>query len=104
MIVERGQILVVSRAVLERDVEIAGLFPERKILCAVEREGEDSRLVAKDRGGSIALMHVAVDDGGAADRAVAQQHRGRDRYVVEDAVRLAAIAKRVMCAAGQVSR
>ncbi len=99
---QRRQILVVSGAVLERDVEVADFLAERKILRAVQREGEDRRIVAKDRGRAVALMDVAVDDRGARDDAIAEQDRRGDGDVVEHAVALAAIAEGVMGAAGEV--
>jgi hypothetical protein len=39
-------------------------------------------------------MDIAIDHRGACDGAVAQQHGGGDRDIVEDAVALAAIAER----------
>ena len=68
----------------------------------MQREREDRRIAAKDGGGAVALMHVAVDDRGARDDAVALQHRRGDRDVVEHAVALAAVAKGVVGAAGEV--
>ena len=101
---QRRQVFVVAGAVVERDVEIAGFLPEREVVRAVHREREHRRLVAENCRGAVALMDIAIDHRGACDGAVAQQHGGSDRDVVEDAVALAAIAEGVVCAAGEVRR
>ena len=99
---ERGEILIVSGPVLEGDVEVALLLPERKVVGAVQREREHRGLVPKDGGGAVPLVHVAVDDRRASDGALAQEDGRRDRDVVEHAVAFAAIAEGVMGAAGEV--
>ena len=104
MLRQRREVLVVAGAVLERDVEVADFLAEREVVRAVHREREHRRLVAEDRRGAVALVDVAVDDRGARDGAVAQQHAGGDRDVVEHAVALAAIAEGVVRAAGEVGR
>src|SRR5438128_1261995 len=71
---------------------------------SVQREGEYAWIVAKNSGGAIPLVDVAVDDRRALDRSVSEQHARRYRNVVEDAVALAAIGERVMRAAGEVCR
>src|SRR5919201_1830082 len=68
MVGERRQVLVISSAVAERDVEIAELLAEGEIVRAVERQREHCGLVAEDRRGAVPLMNVAVDHRGAARR------------------------------------
>ena len=101
---KRGEIFIVAGPVFERDVEIADFLPEREVVSAVHREGEHRRLVSEDGRGAVALVDVAVDDGNARDCAFAQQDGGGDGDVVEDAVAFAAIAERVVRAAGEVGR
>ena len=99
---ESVQVFGVAGAVVKGDVEVAELFAEWKIVRAVQRDREDRRFVVKDCCGAVALMHVAIDDGGAHDRAIAQQNRRRDRDVVENAVGFTAVAKGMVRAAGEV--
>jgi hypothetical protein len=62
MAFEQCEVLVISHAIVERDVEVAHFLAKRKVVRAVHREGEHCRLVAKDRCGAVPLMHIAVDN------------------------------------------
>jgi hypothetical protein len=104
MMAQRGEILIVAGAIVERDVEVADFLAERKVMSAVEREGEHRRLAVEDCGGAVSLVDVAIDDGRAGDRAIAQQDSSRDRDVVEHAEPLTAVSERVVGSARQVRR
>ena len=70
----------------------------------MEGRGEDARLVLEYPRAAIALVHVAVDNQDSLQIVVAHRDGGRDAYVVEDAIALAAVGKRVVSAAGNVPR
>jgi hypothetical protein len=108
--VEGVQVFVVAAAVRQFDVEIARLLAERKVLRAMQRQGEDRRVVPEDGGGAVALVHVEVDDRDRQRRASARapvlrlHQPRRDGRIVEDAEAAAPLSRRMVRAAGQVRR
>jgi hypothetical protein len=68
------KVVGVTGAIRQFDVEIAGLFAKRKIPGAVNRKGEHRRIICQDRGGAVALMHIAIQDCHAPD-SILRLHR-----------------------------
>ena len=101
-LLQRLEIVAIAGAVGQLDVEVARLFLEGEVVGGVDGEGEHGRIARQDRGGAVALVHVAVDDHHALDPALGLQGQRGDGAVVEHAVALAAVAERVVRAAGQV--
>src|SRR5208282_3138664 len=64
---EDGKIVFVARAVLQVDVHAGEGFGEGIIVLLVDGEGEDGGIAGKNGSGSIALMHVGIDDHGGAN-------------------------------------
>ena len=69
---------------------------------SVHREREHRGITLEDGRRSIALMHVAVDDGNATNGALALQHADGDGHVVEHTVAFAAIAEGVVRATREI--
>ena len=96
-----------KESVGQLQVEITRLLAEREVLRAVQRQGEDGRVIAKDRRGAVALVNVEVDHCNAKEVAMPpvplglHQPRGH-RRVVEHAIAAAAIGVGVMRTAGEV--
>ena len=82
---ERVEIGLIAGARGQTDVEIALLLPDREIGAAMQGQGEDRRIAGKDGGGAVALMHVAIDDQGPANRPFRLQGPNRHRDIVENA-------------------
>src|SRR5690606_11504422 len=61
-----------------------------------------ARVPGEDAGGAVSLVHDAVEHQRAPDCTDSLQFERADRRIVEHAVALAAIAKGVVCPAGQV--
>jgi hypothetical protein len=70
----------------------------------MHREGEDVVDALKDRGGTVAVMHVQVDDHGSPDEPIPLQYANRDRDVVDETKPFAVIGEGVVEAAAQVHR
>src|SRR5207342_420727 len=83
-------------------VEVARFLREREVACAVDGEREDRIVAGEDRRGAVALVHVAIDDGDARESRLGLQRARGDGGVIEDAEAFAAIAERVVRAAGEV--
>src|SRR5688572_1709974 len=82
-----GQLLEIVRvtgAILERDVERAGDLVERIIPPAVHGKRVDATLASKDAVRAVALMHIEIDDCRAADGPTIQQAADRYGDIVED--------------------
>ena len=102
---QERQILVVVRAVGQRDVEVARFLAAGKLLAPCIESVKTAGSSAESRGGAVALMDVEVRRPGSARVAPARVST-RDRHgdVVEHAVALAAIGERVVGAAGEIAR
>ena len=85
------------------DIEIAGFLGRRIVGLAVEREGEDRRLVLEDRRRAVALMDVEIDHQRALDQPLAPQHADRDGHIVEEAEARAVIGEGMVAATGGVA-
>jgi hypothetical protein len=70
----------------------------------VDREGEHRLVAGEDRGGAVALVHVAIDDRDPLQARFALHGAGGDRGVVEDAEALAPVAEGMVRAAGEIRR
>jgi len=101
---ERLEVRPVGGAVREGNVEVGGLLAEREVLRAVDRVGEDRGVVVEDRGGTVSLVHVAVDHDDPCRESVALKDPRRHGGVVEDAVALPPLPERVVRPPGKVDR
>ena len=107
---QRRQIRPIGAAVGQIDVHIAGLFLERKVLRAVQRQREHRRVVAEDRRRAIALVHIEIDHPDpqqAAGQRLQAVHLGlhqarSHRHIVENAVARAFLSRGVVGAARQL--
>jgi hypothetical protein len=81
---EGAEVFVVGDAGVEFDVDGTLLLAQREVGFAVNRDGEDGRVVAEDVSGAVALVDVEIEDGDAGNFVLLQAARG-DRDVVEDA-------------------
>ena len=95
------QILVVTGAILERDIERTGIFPQWKVAGTVHRHGEHGRVVGKDLRRAIALVDVAVKDQHPLDGPSGLHFPGRHGRVVEHAEALAPVGAGVVRASGE---
>ena len=100
---EPGDIGRVAGSVGQVDIQITGPPAHWKVLFAMHREGEDTRLVFENEGGSIALVDVQIDHQDLSDLAIIDQGSRSDADVVEDAETGAAHGAGVMAAAGRVA-
>ncbi len=62
------------------------------------------RILGKNRGGSVPLMDVEVDDGDLSDPEIPARDGDGDGEIVEHAEALATLAKAVVGAPGEVPR
>jgi hypothetical protein len=69
-VIDHAEVLGVSHAIREFNIDPALLFTEGKIRPAMNGCSEYIRIVRKDLGGSIALVNIKVDDCGATDAAL----------------------------------
>src|SRR5882672_3085901 len=99
---QQGEVLRAACSLVQPHVEVARRLDRGIVLLIVHREGEDAGILPEDRGRSISLMHVQVDDRGAPDSPLVLQRADRDGDVVEDAEPLAVIRKRVMEPSSQI--
>lgn len=90
------QILFITNSVWQVEVECTLLLACRKILLTVHREGEDVWIAVEDRGGTVSLMNITIDDCDAPDQSIALQDTNRDGNVVEHAVPFAMVRICVM--------
>ena len=67
MSLKNRQILFITNSVWQVEVECTLLLARRKILLSMHREGEDVWVVVEDRGGTVSLMNITVDDRDAPD-------------------------------------
>src|SRR5688572_3807601 len=97
------EILAVADAALEPDVQRSAGLEGRIVVLGVHREGEHAVVALKECGRAVAVMGVAIDDGGALDAPVALQQAYRKGDVVEQAEALAVIVERVVKTAADVA-
>jgi len=101
---EPFEVLVVTHAVREADVERRAHLARRIVALTVHRERKDVGVALEDRRRAVALVHVEVDDERAARPALPLQDADRHGHVVEHTESLAVIRERVMRAAREVGR
>lgn len=70
MLLQRTHVCGVVRAHWQVDIEISRAFPKREVGPAMHREREYGRIILEDAGGSVALVHIEVDDQDALDATV----------------------------------
>ena len=99
---EPSQVLVISRAVIEPDVEVASRFEERVVVLLMNGEREDCRVVLEHERSAVSVVHIAVDRSGALQAAVALEDPDRDRDIVEQAEAFSVVGKCVMEAAAEM--
>ena len=102
MVGENGQVLVISQAIGQVDVEGPLLFAGRKVLLAVHGEGEDIRIALKDSRGAIALVDVTIDHGKAAGQTVSLQDANGNGNVIENTVAFTVVRIGMVGPAGEV--
>jgi hypothetical protein len=66
-------------------------------------KGENIVIAGEDRGGPIALVYVAIDNGSPAYQTLAPQHANCDRNIIQDAESFATFGKSMMGSASQVA-
>ncbi len=98
------QIRIVSRAIRQRDIKVTVRLIERIVTLAMQRERKH-RIITRQNGcGTVALMHIEINDRHAADTPFSLHQPGCDRGIIEHAKALSAIAVRMVCAARQIDR
>jgi len=98
---ERRQVLVVTGAVLQPDVERSGMLAQREVSRAVDRHREHGGIGAENLRRAVALVDVAVEDQHPVHRPAGLHLPGGDGGVVEQAVALPPVAAGMMRAAGK---
>ena len=58
---ERCKIGFIARALRQADIKIGGRLVERPVGIAVDRQGEDARIVCEDPRRAVAMVYIAVD-------------------------------------------
>ena len=99
---ERVQVLDIGHGVVERDVEVACLFAEGEIASPVHGERKHAWIAAEDRRSSVTLMYVTVHHHHPLGSLLALVHANRHRDIIEDAIALTTIGKRVVRATSEV--
>ena len=97
------EVLTVADAALETNIERSARLEGWIVVLGVDREGEHALVALKERGRTVAVVRVAVDDGSALDAAVALQQAYRQGDVIEETEALAVIVERVVKAAADVA-
>ena len=97
---EGAEVFGVGDTGVEFDVDGTLLLAQREVGFAVNRDGKNGRVVAKDVGGAVALVDVEIEDGDAGDF-VLLQVACSDRDVVEDAEAGAFRGEGMMGASGE---
>ncbi len=85
-IVDHFQVIGVAHTVGQRNVPVAFGLACRKVLFAVQGNGDRFRGVVQNPCGAVALMHVAIEDQHPVHPAALQQVVADDCQVIEDAV------------------
>ncbi len=101
---EQLQVKLIIGAVFQADVQIALLFMERIIVCAMHAEGEHAWLLLKDAGCAISLVHIEVNDKDLFGQLLAEQVVGGHSEIIEQAEAFTMIRKCMMCATGHIQR
>jgi hypothetical protein len=86
--VKRGEIGPICGAVFERDIKIALLFPEGKIVPAVDRESKNGKVFSENGRSPVPLMDIAVDDEDARSETHSLDRPRGDGAVVKKTVTL----------------
>jgi hypothetical protein len=98
------EIRLISGAIVQLDIEITRFSPKRVVPGPMHRKGKHVSVAREDRSGSIALMHIAVDDRDPAGASVALQDTTGNGYIIEDAVALTAVGEGVVSTACEIGR
>ena len=69
----------------------------------MDRKRENALVVAENRGGSVAVVHIGIDDHRFANRAIGLHAANRDSDIVDRAEAFAMIRMRVMEAATDIA-
>src|SRR3954451_17179615 len=101
-VLERLQVLRVSRAGAQVDVEVGGRAGERVVRPAVQGQREAARVAREQLGRAVALVDVAIDDEDSAEPGLCAQGGDRDGDVVEKAVAATLCPRGVMRSAAEV--
>src|SRR5262245_41347269 len=70
---QRGQVLFILDAVIERQIEIGGRFVSGIVIFLMDRECEDGSVVAEDVSGAVAVVDIGIHDDGFFDGVVGLQ-------------------------------
>src|SRR5580704_18487135 len=73
---EGAEVFVVGDAGVEFYVDGALLLAQREVGFAVNRDGEDGRVVAENVSGAVALVDIEIEDGDAVDAVFLEATRG----------------------------
>ena len=103
-IFQRGQIGRIARLFRQADVEIRGRLVARPVLLAMQRGGEDARIIAEDQRRAIALMDIAINHRNALHAPLIQQQLSGDADIIEHAKAGPALRPGMMAAACQIHR
>lgn len=102
--VESRKVLFGLCSIWKFNVDAAALLVKREVAGCMEREGEDSLVVLKDAGGSIALVDVEIDDRDAGNAPAMARPLGCDGQIVEYAKSGAFVSESVVSAACDCAR
>ena len=85
MVSDRVEICRIIHPIIQRQINIAGDFPEREIAGGMHRQGENSRLVSTAGRSPIPLMNVQINDHQTIDLSASQQRVGSNCIIIENA-------------------
>ena len=97
------QIFAIAHTHRQADIPVTLRLARRKILFAVQGNGNGIRRMFKNSCSTVALMHIAVKNQHAVYPAAFQHIAADDRQIVEDAKTRRVIVVRVMSAARQMA-
>jgi len=100
---EAVEVFTVANAALETNIQRSARLEGWIVVLGVDREGEHTLVALKERGRTVAVVRVAVDDGRALDAAGALQQAYPQGDVIEETKTLAVIVERVVKAAADVA-
>ena len=106
-LVQGLQIRRIRAAIGQLHIDVAGLFAKRKVLCAVQRQGEYRGVVTKNMRRAIALVHIQINHRHLQNPLLLPAPLGlhqpcSHRHVVENAKTAALIGIGVVGAASQI--
>jgi hypothetical protein len=100
---EDHEILDVFDSVVEREVAVRRRLDEWVVVSLVDVESEDCGVRGEDGGGSIALVHVGIDNHCMVNDSLRLQRANRDGNIIDGAEPLPMVRKSVVVATAKVA-